>query len=117
MTFWERADNLPPILVRLLARKAHGRPLALHEIAEASRLPIIEVYYLSESTSWDGVPVNKMRSFLSACGCDFCDPKQMRRVDGYVQSKPTWQYLRKSPDWRAYYEPLMRRYHASVRKQ
>jgi hypothetical protein len=117
MTFWQRAEQMPPILVRLLARKSRSRPLGFHEIAEASGLPIIMVYCISESTSWDGVAVNEMRAFLCACRCDFCDKKQMRRVNAYVASKPTWQYLRKSHDWKTYYEPLMRRYLASVKSQ
>ena len=114
MTFWKRAELMPPILVRLLARTKHGPPLQSLEIADRSGLPVPTMDLLSKSTSWIGWDFPTARRFLVACGCDFCDRKHMRRVDAYSRSKPTWQYLRKSPEWKQYYEPLLRRWRASV---
>lgn len=110
MSFWTKAEEFPPILVRLLARRRHGPPLTDEEISRASGIPIYQVFLISQSLDWKGIDIPTMRAFLQACGLDFEDWRQMDRVKRYGHSRPTWQYLRKSPLWKPYFEPLMNRY-------
>lgn len=107
MTFWERASNFPPVLVRLLAHQ-RGKPLTTEQIAAKAGMTTLMVEALSQSTDWQGVSPSEMQRFTSACGMDFCDPKAMRRVDDYLRKKPTFLYLRASPEWASYYEPLLK---------
>ena len=107
MTFWARADKFPPILVRLLAGRK--RPMTDTQIAQRSGLPIAQVFHISQSVNWSGIDLPTMRSFLTACDVDFENPTQMHRIDIYLR-RATWQCLRKSPHWKTYFEPLMRRY-------
>ncbi len=117
MSFWTRSEKLPPILVRLLARRPHGPPLDTLDIAVASGgLSAYQVDIISHATNWNGIPFDHMRAFLTGCGVDFENSKQMERVASYLRSRPTWQHLRKDKLWRAYYQPLMLRYRASVTK-
>lgn len=110
MTFWQRSSRIPPILVRMLARRRHGPPLTDTEIATASGLAPSQVFAIAQCTDWTGIDVPTMRRFLQACGVDFEDRKQMVRIDAYLRARPSWQYLRTSPLWRSYFEPLMCRY-------
>lgn len=105
--FWKRLDRYPPVLCRLLARQKRGRPLTTREIAETSGLPPAKVEAISESVNWDGVGVYEMRGFTKACGCDFTNQSDMRRVEDYLRKRPKFTYLRKSPFWREYYYPLV----------
>lgn len=116
MTFWDRSSILPPILVRLLARHSHGPALTAVEISKASGLPPHQVEYLSHHTDWSGVDLPTMRSFLLGCGADFENPDQMKRIDQYLRIKPrpTWKYLRTSPLWLSYFQPLLKRYLKAV---
>lgn len=115
MSFWTRAETIPPILVRLLARRRHGPPLTDAEISAASGLSVAQVFAISQCTDWSGIDLPTMRKFLVACEVDFESFTQMKRVDSYLASNPTWQALRKSPQWKPYFEPLMRRYIQSVK--
>ena len=114
--FWKRCDLIPPILVRLLARRRHGPPLTEVEIAKASGLDPYHVYSISNNLDWRGIDLPTMRAFTVACGVDFDNRIQMKRVESYLKSKPTWQYLRKSPDWIVYYQPLLRKLYNSAKK-
>ncbi len=101
---------MPPILVRLLARYPHGRPFSDAEISERSGLNPIQVHAVSQCVTWEGVDVPTARKFLVGCGVDFCNRSDMKRIDTYVRKKPTWKYLRTSPDWKTVYEPMMKRW-------
>ena len=116
MNFWKKADTYPPILVRLLARVPHGRPLTDAEIAERSGLPVAQVWVISCSTTWDGIDVPTMRRFVQACHVDIEDDATLRRVESYMRSKPTWLYLRKSSQWKSYFETLSRMYRKAMTK-
>jgi hypothetical protein len=118
MNFWTRSERIPPILVRLLARRKHGPPLSDREIAEASSLPIHQVFCISQSLTWDGIDLPTMRKFLTGCKVDFENTKQMDRVEAYLRIKPapSWQHLRMSPDWLTFYAPLIRRYRETILK-
>lgn len=114
-TFWQRASAFPPILVRLLARHPHGPPMDDAEISVRSGLSVACVHSLSQNIDWAGIDLPTMFKFLTGCALDFEQHKQMERVYAYLRSRPTWQYLRKSPDWKTHYQPLFHRYRASVR--
>lgn len=120
--FTDYARRFPPILVRLLANhpKKHvprSAPLTDEEIAQASGLSAAHVYYLSHATDWKGIDFPTMIAFIRGCNVDFENAKQMKRVSSYLRIKPrpTWQTLRKSPLWKPFFDPLIRRYLESVR--
>lgn len=108
--FWTKSERIPPILVRLLARHKHGPPLSDEDISRSSGLPLALVYTISHSVDWSGIDLPTMHRFLSACQVDFENPRHMDRIDAYLRARPTWKYLRKSPLWNTFYEPLIRRY-------
>jgi hypothetical protein len=99
VTFWKRAQDFPPILCRLLARRKWGRPLTDTEIADRTDrivgppgilvvLAPIEVGKIALSTSWKGIDVYDMQAFLIGCNIDFCNAEQMKRIDSYIRSNP-----------------------------
>lgn len=114
MNFWKKSETYPPILVRLLARVPYGRPLTDHEIAQASGIPVAQVWNISCCTTWDGIDVPTMRRFLTACRVDIEDDATLRRIESYMRKNPSWRYLRKSPQWRSYYERLTRMYRKHI---
>jgi len=109
LSITQKAERFPPILCRLLARKRYGRPMTLLEIAEASHMTPHEVESLSQSTTWEGVDIFRLKAFTSACGVDFDDSKQLRRAEDYLSKQPTFRYLRSSTEWTTYYLPLLKR--------
>lgn len=116
MNFYAKSDKIPPILARLLARRKNGPPLSDIEIADRSGLSIIMVHAISQSLTWEDIPIVTMRQFMEACGVDIENPEQFNRVMAYLR-KPTWKYLRTSPLWKTYYLPLIQRYLASKTKR
>jgi len=125
-TTWEawgkRLERFPPILVRLLARDPRGNPLSTAEISRRCGLSRLTVALLSEETSWDQVPISHYRSFCSACGIDLLNAHQIKRQESYLNGKlvngvrhsPLFLFLKRSPDWETYYNPLMLRYLSSL---
>ena len=112
MTFYERAASFPPILVRLLARtKPGGPPMTSKEISirmESESAPFIEA--LSWTTSWEPYSIHEIRQFTTACHLDFCNPKQMRRVDDYLRQGASLRHLRVHPLWKSYWLPMLLRW-------
>lgn len=116
-TFWQTSSMFSPIVVRLLARHARGKPLTDLEIAQRSGLTPHQVLVISQNTTWTGVDLPTMQKFLKGCNLDFCDRRQMKRVTVYIReqvrltslNRSNYRYLRRSPDWKNFYEPLMRR--------
>lgn len=115
MTYYQVSHRYPPILCRLLARKKNGPPLTDQEIAARAKLSTLEVNLLSKLTNWEDVAFGVMKKFLAGCGIDFCNRADMKRIDAYRRSQPTWKYLRRSGQWLSYYEPLLKAYAASLR--
>lgn len=114
--FWEYSEKFTPILVRLLARHPHGAPLSAHEIAIKGGLEPYQVEAISWNTSWSGIDLPTMRKFLTGCRIDFCNQTQMRRVYWYFRKRPTWKYLRTSPNWLTIYYPMIKRWRESIAK-
>lgn len=114
MNFYQRAESFPPILVRLLARtKPGGPPMTSREIADrmgkngASALYVEEV---SQSMGWGDFSHLRMKQFTTACHLDFCNPKQMRRVDDYLRQGASLRHLRVHPLWKSYWLPMLLRW-------
>ncbi len=114
MNFWSTSNRYPPVLCRLLARKPNGPPLTANEIAAGSKLTLFDVEIISKQTDWSSVPLPVMRQFLTGCRIDFCSRSDLKRLREYLRSRPTWLYLRRSPLWLSYYEPLLKSYAKSL---
>lgn len=123
--FFERAKRFPPVLCRLLARRRHGSPLTTVEIAAASGLKPFVVEALSDATDWTGVDIFVLQKFTRGCGIDFTDGHSMKRKTVYLRGKvqngrrvpPSFAYLRRSPNWSSYYQPMVRRYFESIQSR
>ena len=126
ITFWQRSKNYTPLLVRLLAKNTArsdcARPLTDHEIALRGGLQPFQVQSISWNTDWHGIDLPTMQRFLVGCGIDFCNRRQMNRVDTYCRrqitlarlNRPNWCYLRRSPLWKTLYAPMMKRHLESL---
>lgn len=117
-SIFTQAKRFPPILLRILARVRRSRPLGDAEISAASGLPIHQVHVLSQSLDWRGVDIYTMQAFAKGCGLDFDDPAQLKRCVVYLRGKtvrdkrvaPNFRYLRRSPYWATFYQPLVKRW-------
>ena len=118
MNFWQKTQAFPPVLVRILARKPHGPPMSNVEIANRSGLSPAQVHDVSFTLSWDHVDFRTMRQFMAGCGIDLERREHLNRAQTYLRKqdalteakKRGWAYLRRSPDWTSFYEPLLRAY-------
>lgn len=111
MNTWERCQNFPPCLVRLLARDG-TKALHWRKICDVSLMTPLKVECISQMTSWDEVTVKEMRDFTLACNYDFCDVTDCKRADNYIRfatrkSAVPFRYLRLDEQWKDYYLPLM----------
>jgi hypothetical protein len=69
MTLLQKAERLPPFLVRYLARTPNGRRgLSHEEIARASGLAVSTVRLVSFSMSWRDHTFDTQDRFCRACG-------------------------------------------------
>jgi len=81
MTFYERAEQFPPLLVRILARKNNGRrAMSTSDIAKASGLPRSTVGDLTWKTSWASVTFGDMADFCKGCGFDHLHTRHNREL-------------------------------------
>lgn len=116
------ATLFPPVLVRLLARVPNGKPLSDVDIAIRADLTPAQVLAISWSTTWHGIGLPTMRKFVTGCGVDFCSAPRMHAVQIYIQeqirlghsARSNWTYLRRSPEWKTLYAPMMRAYQRSL---
>lgn len=123
--FERRLKRFPPILVRLLARDEHGKPMTTRQIADKCGRTALSVAVMSESLDWNGITINTFLRFCDACNVDLLDPKDAHRQELYLTGKvinglrhsPRFRHLRKDPNWEDYYKPLMQRYIESLKGQ
>lgn len=118
LTFEERLRRYPPCLCRLLAKKRWGPPLSSAEIAACSwgLLSPAAVDDLAQHISWDNIPLGQVHAFLAGCGIDLEDRRCMDRLDRLLRGTvkngrrqpPSLLYLRRHPQWKSYYLPLLR---------
>lgn len=112
--FWAKTEIWTPPLCRMVARKKRNVPMSVLDIADASlKLTPAQVESISQSTEWSHIDVETMRDFVTACGIDFCDWAQMHRACEFIRSKPGFSHLRRSPEWKTYWRPLMIRWRKS----
>lgn len=120
VSLWTRFDKFPPILCRLLARNADKGPLETVELAERSGLSATQVEAIALQLDWRGIDVPTAKRFLQACGLDFDDSKQMRRVRQRIKKRlktkgGRFSYLKDSANYDNYFAPLMARFYGSIR--
>ncbi len=101
-----RFQTFPPCLVRLLARRA-GKALTDEQISRTGGLPVHLVDSFSWRTDWDSIPVTQALAFLAGCGLGLADTQAWRGAESYLRMRPTFRYLRASPEWESFYQPLL----------
>jgi len=112
----ERLDRFSPLVCRLLAREGESnksiRPLTDEAIATASGLPLDVVISMSWRCSWEGVPVDIMLRFSTACGVVMSDRKIMAKHLQYLRSPKNkkWSYLKRSSLWDSKWYPMIMLY-------
>jgi hypothetical protein len=109
--FWSKLDRYPPLVVRLLACKripGKGKiALTDEEIAERSGLALSDIKSISWLASWDTVPMGRVKQFSEACGVYFTSRGSMRTISCYLNNRPSYKYLRKSPMWKGQFQPMI----------
>jgi len=114
--FWDRLVRYPPILCRLLARVPRGRPLTDVEIADRGGLSALQVQAIGNQTDWTGIDLPTARRFMVGCDTDLSHRPTVIRIYSYLRNEAKnpanrFVYLRKAPNWTAYYRPLLTRFH------
>jgi hypothetical protein len=104
--FFKRAEAFKPIFVRLLARHKNGPPMTDDEISSKSGLPLQSIYDISWADEWRTNLIH-MQCFIQACEVNFESARQMNRVYYYLRNKPNFEYLRKHPEWKKKWLPMM----------
>jgi len=111
LTFAQKRDRFPPVVVRLLARHQSGHKVfALTDglIQSRSGLSLGEVRHLSRLTSWGAVEIDTFEAFCRGCGADLDNRDWLRKNSVYMgKVKSVPRYLRKSPEWSTTFEPLI----------
>ena len=116
--FWQRVNDFPPFLVRILCHHKWGAPLTANEISERTKgaLTPYQIEALSDSMTWKGVDLETFHVFTSACGLDLFDARAIKRAEQYLQRRPSFKgnrkppqfrYLRLSKDWHTYWKPRL----------
>jgi len=107
--FWyRRLEKIPPLLLRVLARKRRGRPFTDQELVERSGLSVGQIRLLGEKLDWSSVTIDEMKKFFECCGIDLFSRTDWHRVTAYLRTKPKWTYLKKSQDWPTHRKRLLR---------
>jgi hypothetical protein len=118
LNFWQNCELIPPILIRLMAKRTRSEPMTDLEISKLSGLSLDHILMIQHMTSWSLISFDVARKFMWGCGIDFCNGAQMDRAKSYLCregiKQPKWKYLRTSPEWKSKYEPLLRRYLKSL---
>lgn len=117
LNFWEKADRFPPAICRLLAKHSRSTPLSTEQLSRKTGLSPVQLLTISHQLDWRGVDLPTMKKFLDACGVDFENARQIKRITVYLKGRtcrghffpPRFDYLRKSPEWKPLFEPLLNR--------
>lgn len=111
-TPWEILEEYPPALVRLLARRQfapkHVRAMSDQEIAVGGELPVVEIQKISRMTSWDSLPISKIKSFCLGCNFDPFNCYDRNRARAYTRSSAKFSYLKQSGHWETVFLPLIK---------
>jgi hypothetical protein len=107
MTLIEIANRLPPAACRYLARKDHGHtPMSHRDIAQASGLSKSTVAILSLKRSWNGVPIDVVVRFSSACGVDLMNRKKVTR---FLRTAKRVHMRNASPQQKKFFQKMFTR--------
>ena len=115
LNFWQTSWLISPIAARLVARIPYGRPLNDAEISQRSGLALDRVFIIQHLTDWSHVGFVEAERYLVGCGVDFCNRRQVDRVRAFLRRRPSWKFLRMSPEWETKFKPLLLRYRESLR--
>jgi hypothetical protein len=114
ITFWQKSEIYSPALCRLMARKKGGKPMTTLDICNAATsLTPAQVESISQSTDWSHIDIVTAEDFLKAVSMDFCCWADMHRASEYLKSRPTFEHLRRAPEWKSYWLPLLVRWRKS----
>lgn len=110
--YWERFDIFCPLLLRILARHSRGRPLTTLEIADRSGLSASQVEAISWQTDWRGIDLPTVRAYMIGVGIDLASREDVRRIRMYLKTSTRdpnrkFPYLRKDPQWKTMYLPML----------
>lgn len=107
-SIWVKLNRYPPVLVRLLAKADAVTTLTDSAIQERSKglLSLADIKRFSYATSWDDVPVAKMKAFVQACGVDFACRETMRTLNRYLSRDPQFIHLTRDPRFSEYKDML-----------
>jgi len=111
MSLERKLIEFPPVLCRLLARKIEGTkrtvPKTDTDLAKETGLPLAEIKRLSWLCSWDKVEVGVLVRFVTACGCDFSDPRQIHTQRMFLgRTRGRIPFLEKHDLWDDVWKPL-----------
>lgn len=93
-TLLNRINKLPPAACRLLARSRHGwHGLSHQELATKAGLARSTVAKISRRQTWNGLTIDTIERFSTACGVNLISPASAIRI---IRSRKM-PFLRKSP--------------------
>lgn len=97
MTLTEKLDRLPPCICRLLA-KSNGELATDAEIRGATGWSRAKLERISQATTWAGISVGDVDSFLAACGIRWSSQRKERwkltriiRAGGIHRMRHLWK--------------------------
>ncbi len=107
LTFQQRLDRFPPILIRLLVTRGgkHDRTLPTaqprwvptdRELADSCGLTMAEFKFVSYSTRWDGPVMAYLARYLRGCDVDLESRRCFLRLQ-WMRDHGTFTHLRASP--------------------
>lgn len=92
----QQCDQLPPALVRFLARKNY-RLLSIKAIARASGLSAYAVECIARLPSWRGLSLENGLAFSKACGHDLLRPRRnLQYVSHFLKTGRGFSHLNAS---------------------
>ena len=109
LTFEQKLRRYPPILLRLLTlygTTGNRWCPTDQEFAEKSGMSLAEVKYLSYSTTFDHVPVQKMYAFLRGCQVDLEKRRHFKRLE-WMRRRGLFRHLKKSPLWNTQFREMV----------
>lgn len=119
LSFWERMDRVPPILIRIMARNPRGGAVTTEDLARRSGLDPEEVQLLDSRLNWDGVDVDRARRYQQAAGVDLADTRDVQRLSkemGRQQKRAPhkrWSFVHRSSE-PGYLSKLISKYRAHL---
>lgn len=113
-SFLKKLDLYPPVRCRLVAvhypngPKKWPVPLSNEQIVQGTNLELshAEVAYLSSLTSWDDVPLRKIKLFLKGCRLKFENWGAFKRI-GRLANRGKFFYLRRDDNWEPVFSQLV----------